>query len=179
MNSLRPVLIAVLVVTEVALWQWRMVLAHRGRRVNAMLLGFIGAVLQITAITQVVTDVHDLLSVAAYAGGVGFGVLFGIIAGERLTPGRLEVTIVSTLVELSEYLWRRGWAVTAQQAHNQNGPVVTVHIEIERRDEAQLWDDMMRIDPLARWTAKDVRTGTFRNPEEGVSPTRVASATAP
>jgi hypothetical protein len=36
-----------------------MVIAHRGSRVSAMLLGIIGAVLQITAITQVVADVSD------------------------------------------------------------------------------------------------------------------------
>jgi hypothetical protein len=54
MDAYRPLLIAGLVVTEVAIWQWRMVIAHRGSRVSAMLLGIVGAVLQITAITQVV-----------------------------------------------------------------------------------------------------------------------------
>jgi hypothetical protein len=57
MDALRPLLIAGLVVTEVAIWQWRMIIAHRGSRVSAMLLGIVGAVLQITAITQVVADV--------------------------------------------------------------------------------------------------------------------------
>ena len=57
MDAYRPLLIAGLVVTEVAIWQWRMVIAHRGSRVSAMLLGIVGAVLQITAITQVVADV--------------------------------------------------------------------------------------------------------------------------
>jgi uncharacterized membrane protein YiaA len=59
MDALRPLLIGGLVVTEVAIWQWRMVIAHRGSRVSAMLLGIVGAVLQITAITQVVADVSD------------------------------------------------------------------------------------------------------------------------
>ena len=82
----RPLLIAGLVLTEVGLWQWRMVLAARGSRANAVLLGALGAVLQITAITQVVTNVNDPLSVAAYAAGVGLGVLLGLVAGDRLTP---------------------------------------------------------------------------------------------
>src|SRR4051812_10968219 len=89
----RPLLIGALVITEVALWQWRTFIAHRGGRAAATLLGVVGAALQITAITQVMADVHDVLSVLAYAGGVGCGVLFGIVASERLTPGRLEVTI--------------------------------------------------------------------------------------
>ena len=62
----RPLLIAVLVLTEVGLWQWRMVLAARNQRPGAVLLGGLGAVLQITAITQVVTSVGDPLSVGAY-----------------------------------------------------------------------------------------------------------------
>src|SRR4029077_4643173 len=33
MDAYRPLLIAGLVVTEVAIWQWRMVIAHRGSRV--------------------------------------------------------------------------------------------------------------------------------------------------
>ena len=35
----RPLLIAVLVLTEVGLWQWRMVLAARNNRLGAVLLG--------------------------------------------------------------------------------------------------------------------------------------------
>jgi hypothetical protein len=42
----------------------------------ALLLGTLGALLQITAISQVVTNVDDPLSVGAYAVGVGGGVLF-------------------------------------------------------------------------------------------------------
>jgi uncharacterized protein YebE (UPF0316 family) len=93
MEALRPLLIAGLVITEVTIWQWRMVIAHRGQRTTALLLGVVGAALQITAIAQVIAGVHDPLSVAAYAGGVGCGVLLGIVAGERLTPGAVAVTI--------------------------------------------------------------------------------------
>ncbi len=57
MSIVRPLLIAMLVLTEVGLWQWRMVIAARGSRSSAMLLGTLGALLQITAISQVVTNV--------------------------------------------------------------------------------------------------------------------------
>jgi hypothetical protein len=117
MEALRPLLIAGLVLTEVGIWQWRMVIAHRGSRATAMLLGVIGAVLQITAITQVVAGVHDPLSIAAYAGGVGFGVLFGLVAGDRLTPGAVGVTIVTSCEQLARRLWELGWPATAQPGH--------------------------------------------------------------
>ena len=107
MDAYRPLLIAGLVVTEVAIWQWRMVIAHRGSRVSAMLLGIIGAVLQITAITQVVADVSDPAGVVAYAVGVGFGVLLGLVAGEKFTPGMIGVTIVTKDPHLARSLWDR------------------------------------------------------------------------
>ena len=158
MHEFRPLLIAVLVVTEVAIWQWRMVIAHRGRRVTAMVLGFFGATFQITAISQVVADVHDILSIAAYAGGVGCGVLFGIVAGERLTPGRLEVSIVTTVPTCAEGLWRRGWTAVAHASHSEHGPVTTVHVEVDRRDALQLHHDARDLDPFARWVAKEIRS---------------------
>jgi hypothetical protein len=38
MSTIRPLLIAALVMTEVGLWQWRIVVATRGNRASAMLL---------------------------------------------------------------------------------------------------------------------------------------------
>ena len=157
MDALHPLLIAGLVVTEVAIWQWRMVIAHRGRRVSAMLLGIIGAVLQITAITQVVADVSDPVSIIAYATGVGFGVLFGLVAGERFTPGMISVTIITEAPHLAPDLWGQGWPVTAQSGHTENGLVTILSVPVTRRDEARLRRDVQSITPDAVWTTKDLR----------------------
>ncbi|MBV9292278.1 MAG: hypothetical protein JO222_07500 [Frankiales bacterium] len=157
MDRYRPVLIGVLVLTEVAIWQWRMVIAHRGRRTTAFVLGVIGAALQITAISQVVADIHDVVSIAAYAAGVGCGVLFGLIAGERLTPGRLEVSIISDVPSLTEHLWLYGWPATAVPAHSERGPVIAVAVEVERSQEQLLREHTANIDPRARVLSKEIR----------------------
>ncbi len=67
----RPLLIMLLVLTEVGLWQWRVLLTGRGARALPAVLGMIGAVLQITAIAQVVAYVHDPLTVAVALGWPG------------------------------------------------------------------------------------------------------------
>jgi uncharacterized protein YebE (UPF0316 family) len=157
MEDLRPLLIAGLVVTEVAIWQWRMIIAHRGSRVSAMLLGIVGAVLQITAITQVVADVSDPAGIIAYAVGVGFGVLLGLVAGERLTPGMIGVTIVTQAPHLARSLWDRGWPVTAQSGHAENGPVTILSVPVNRRDEASLHRDVQGMAPDAVCTTRDLR----------------------
>ena len=158
MDAYRPLLIAGLVVTEVAIWQWRMVIAHRGSRVSAMLLGIIGAVLQITAITQVVADVSDPVGVIAYAIGVGFGVLLGLVAGEKLTPGMIGVTIVTKDPHLARTLWDRDWPVTAQSGRAERGPVTILSVPVNRRDEARLHRDVQSIAPDAICTTRDLRT---------------------
>jgi uncharacterized protein YebE (UPF0316 family) len=157
MDAFRPLLIAGLVVTEVAIWQWRMVIAHRGSRVNAMLLGIVGAVLQITAITQVVADVSDPAGIIAYAVGVGFGVLLGLVAGERLTPGMIGVTIVTKAPHLARSLWDQGWPVTAQSGRAEDGPVTILSVPVNRRDEARLHRDVQSIAPDAVCTTRDLR----------------------
>ena len=157
MDAYRPLLIAGLVVTEVAIWQWRMVIAHRGSRVSAMLLGIIGAVLQITAITQVVADVSDPVGVIAYAVGVGFGVLLGLVAGENFTPGMIGVTIVTKDPHLARSLWDRGWPVTAQSGRGESGPVTVLSVPVDRRDETRLHGDVQRIAPDAVCTTRDLR----------------------
>ncbi len=128
MDAYRPLLIAGLVVTEVAIWQWRMVIAHRGSRVSA------------------------------YAVGVGFGVLLGLVAGERFTPGMIGVTIVTKEPDLARSLWDRGWPVTAQSGHAENGPVTILSVPVNRRDEARLHRDVQSIAPDAICTTRDLRT---------------------
>jgi uncharacterized protein YebE (UPF0316 family) len=157
MDAYRPLLIAGLVVTEVAIWQWRMVIAHRGSRVSAMLLGIIGAVLQITAITQVVADVSDPAGVIAYAVGVGFGVLIGLVAGEKFTPGMIGVTIVTEDPYLARSLWDRDWPMTAQSGRGESGPVTVLSVPVNRRDEARLHRDVQSIAPDAVCTTRDLR----------------------
>ncbi|MEX5716917.1 DUF5698 domain-containing protein [Geodermatophilus maliterrae] len=153
----RPLLIAGLVVTEVALWQWRMVVAARGHRTGAFALGAVGAVLQITAITQVVSGVSDPLSVTAYAVGVGAGVLLGMLAGDRFSPGAVRMTIVTPEDDVAEALWSRGWPVTVQEGQGATGPLTVLSVAVERRHEARLHRDLAVLAPDASWVTDDLR----------------------
>ncbi|MGD9530325.1 DUF5698 domain-containing protein [Pseudonocardia sp.] len=163
MATYRPLLIAALVLTEVGLWQWRVLIAARGGRAGAVALGAVGAVLQITAISQVVTNVDDPLSVGAYAAGVALGVLAGLVAGDRITPGSIGVTVVSGSASLAEGLWARGWPVTAQHGHGAHGPVTVVSVAISRRCESRLHRDVVELAPDATWAAEEHRPRPARH----------------
>ena len=156
-DILRPLLITALVVVEVGLWQWRVVIASRGSRSGPVALGALGAVLQITAISQVVMNVTDPLSVAAYATGVGAGVLLGLLAGDRLSPGSIGVTVVTDNPDLVDELWARGWPATSQPGCGENGPVTVLSVVINRRHESRLHRDVAELAPDALWSAEDQR----------------------
>ena len=76
----QPVLIAVLVVLEVAVWQVRVALATRGRKQAAAGLGAVNAVMSVVALGQVVTHLDRPANVAGYAIGVALGVYGSHIA---------------------------------------------------------------------------------------------------
>ena len=170
-------LIAVLVLTEVGLWQWRMVLAARGHRLGAVLLGGVGAILQITAITQVVTNVGDPLSVGAYAVGVGLGVLAGLVAGERLTPGTIGVTITTTAPDVAAGMWAQGWPAIAYVGRDENGPVTVLFVPIDRRHEACLHRDVARMAPGAGWSSEELRERPARPSPASTAPVTDARLT--
>jgi uncharacterized protein YebE (UPF0316 family) len=153
MDVSRPLMILGLVMAEVGLWQWRMIIAARGRRALAMLLGAVGATLQITAISQVVTNLDDPLSVTAYAAGVGVGVVAGLVVGDLVTPGTIGVTVITSSPGLAQGLWELGWPATIQAGRRHDGPVDIVFVAINRRQEPALHKDVGLLAPDAHWSA--------------------------
>lgn len=159
-SMIRPLMIAGLVLAEVGLWQWRMVIAYRGKRAIAVGLGAVGAILQITAISQVVAYVNDPLSVGAYAVGVGLGILVGLVVGDRFSPGAVDVTIVTTAPAVARRLWELGWPATVQAGEGQHGPVTVLNVAIDRRHEARLQRDIARVAPDASWSSAEANVST-------------------
>ena len=78
--------------------------------------------------------------------------LLGLIAGDRLTPGTIGVTVVTPQPDVAAGLWSRGWPVTAHEAVGANGPVTVLFVRINRRYEARLHRDVARLAPEAVWS---------------------------
>lgn len=149
---LRPLLIAALVLTEVGLWQWRMFLAARGQLGPAVTLGAVGACLQVTAIGQVVTNLNDPLSIAAYAAGVGGGVLLGCLVSERLSRGRVRLEVIGSSPELPEDLRARGWLATGGLLDGQ-----PLYVTADRRQLGVLERELTSLAPGTAWVVSELR----------------------
>jgi uncharacterized protein YebE (UPF0316 family) len=122
-----------------------------------MFVGAFGAVLQITAISQVVANLHDPFSVGAYAIGVGIGVLLGLVVGDLVTPGEIGVRIITTVPDVAAGLWDRGWPVTVQVGYGEDGPVTVLFVAISRRHESRLQRDVAGLAPQAFCSIEDLR----------------------
>jgi len=156
---LRPLAITMLVLIEVGLWQWRTLLTAHGSVVLPTGLGMLGALLQITAIAQVVTNVHDPLTVAAYALGVGGGIAVGVIVGERLSPAAIGIRLTTADVGLDAALRCRGWPVTAHSGRDDTGPIQVLLIVVSEQCRVALLADIEELAPAASLTTQAFRPG--------------------
>jgi uncharacterized protein YebE (UPF0316 family) len=88
---LQPLVIAVLMVVEVAVFQLRVALAGKGRKRIAAGLGATNALISVAALGQVLTNLDRPANIAGYAVGVAAGVYLGAALDERIgawTAGR-------------------------------------------------------------------------------------------
>jgi uncharacterized protein YebE (UPF0316 family) len=152
-----PLVIMALVLFEVALWQWRVAITMRGNSLGGALLGFVGALVQITVIAQVVQDVTDVANVVAYASGVAIGVFVGCVVDGRLSVREVTVRVFAPAdPELVPELRARGWPVTATRGNGHDGPVDVLYLAIDQRTTARLEHELHALAPSACWTIERV-----------------------
>ena len=145
--------IMALVLTEVALWQWRVAITMRGKVLGGVVLALVGAVIQVTAIARVVQDLGDVAKIAGYAAGVGIGVLLGCLIDRHVSVWNVLVRVFApadpTLVPA---LRAGGWPVTATAGDGHEGPVAVLYLAIDRRHTADLERELRARAPGACWT---------------------------
>jgi uncharacterized protein YebE (UPF0316 family) len=154
---MEAILIMMLVLFEVALWQWRVAITVRGNLAGGVLLGLIGAVVQVTAISRVVDDMGDVAKVAGYAVGVGIGVLVGCLIDRRLSAWNASVRVFAPGGTTLDCVLRDlGWPVTATSARGHQGPVDVLYIAIDQRRTGELERVLRSLAPDASWTIERI-----------------------
>src|SRR5215212_1454588 len=138
----QPVLIAGMVVLEVAVWQVRVALATRGRkRVNA--------VLSVVALGQVVTNLDRPANVAGYAVGVALGVYLGVVADGRFAGDPVEhrVVVPGDGSGPAGELRARGWPVTTHPAVGLGGAATVLFVVVDPGRTAEVERDLGLLAP--------------------------------
>ena len=161
--AVQPIVIAVLVVLEVAVWQVRVALATRGRKRIAAALGAVNAVISVVALGQVVTNLDRPANVVGYAIGVAVGVYLGVVADGRFAgdPVEYRVVLSGDGVASAAELRARGWPVTVQHAVGLTGPATVLAVAVDAGRTTEVERDLERYAPGGFRTSSRLRSATW------------------
>jgi uncharacterized protein YebE (UPF0316 family) len=81
---------------DVSLGTVRLLMIGRGQRKIAPLLGFVEVTIWVVAISQVISNLDNIVNVLAYSGGFAAGTLVGMWIEDRLPLGYVGISIFST-----------------------------------------------------------------------------------
>lgn len=153
-------LIFMLRVGDMTLDTVRVLFVVRGKKKLAWVLGFFQAIIFVVAISQVLTNLTNILNVLGYASGFATGNVIGMLIEERLAIGHIHLTIVSPAhgTALAEKLRAQGFAVTEISGRGLNGMVALLHVDVMRRRIDEVETITLEEDPEAFITAEELRT---------------------
>jgi len=161
--SLPPLLIALSIfllrVVDMSLDTIRVLFVVRGRKLLAWVLGFFQSAVFIVAISSVLINKQNFLTILAYAAGFATGNVVGMLIEERLAVGHIHLSIVSPArgVGIAEMLREQGYAVTELSARGLQGMVTLLHVDVMRKQLEAVEKLVREVDPEAFVTAEDVR----------------------
>ena len=146
-------------ITDMSLDTLRMLYVVRGRKGIAWLLGFCQSAVFVIAITRVLSNMSNPVTILGYAAGFATGNVLGMVVEERLAVGHIQLQIVSQKhgVALAKALRERGYGVTEISARGKDGVVRLLTASVLRKDLAHARRIVHETDEDAFMTSEDVR----------------------
>ena len=146
-------------IIDMSLDTLRMLFVMRGRKEIAWGLGFCQSVVFVLAITRVLSDLSNPLTVFGYAAGFATGNVVGMTIEERLAVGHIQLQIISKRrgTGLARALRDAGYGVTEISARGRDGNVRLLSVSALRKDLANARQIVHETDEEAVITSEDVR----------------------
>ncbi len=146
-------------IMDMSLDTLRMLFVVRGRKSIAWGLGFCQSAVFVIAITKVLSNLSNPLTVLGYAAGFATGNVIGMLVEERLAIGHIQLQIISRRhgVLLAKVLREAGYGVTEISARGKDGTVRLLNASVLRRDLARARHIVHETDEEAFMTSEDVR----------------------
>ncbi len=156
---LAALLIFCLRITDMSLDTLRVLFVVRGRKPIAWALGFFQSAVYVIAITKVLSNLGNPLTILGYAAGFATGNVLGMFVEERLAVGHVQIQVVSRRrgVALAKALRQGGFGVTEIPAKGRDGTVRLLTASVLRRDLAHAKQIVHETDADAFVTSEDVR----------------------
>lgn len=157
---LGAVLIFCLRLTDVSMGTVRILMAVRGRRVLAGLIGFFEVTIFLVAISQVITNIGNWWNVLAYAAGFATGTIVGMTIENKLAIGLAEVNIISMGMgaQIAEGLREDGYGATEFLGVGQKNVVDMVRTVVRRREVPAVMATTSAVDDQAFVTVQEMQS---------------------
>lgn len=151
--------IFILRVMDMSLDTIRLLFVVRGKKTLAWVLGFFQAAIFVVAISSVLTNLDNLLTVIGYSAGFATGNVVGMLIEERLAIGHMLVTIISPTRgnAIADQLREAGYAVTEISGRGRDGTVTVLHCSVLRKSVDRVETVVLEADPEAFVTSGDLR----------------------
>lgn len=159
---LEPLVVLVLVITEVAVWQLRVAVATRGHKGAAALLGAVNAGLSVVALALVVNHLDRPWNAAGYAAGVAAGVYLGVLLDQRLARESLEfrILVAGDAEGAANRLRERGWPVVRHVVEGDDGQASVLVVVVGPGLAPRFTEDLDRIVPDGFRTSSRLRSAS-------------------
>lgn len=138
----------------------RILMAVRGRRLLASLMGFVEVIVFLVAISEVVTNIGNWWNVLAYAGGFALGTVLGVTIENKLAIGLAEINVISMGkgTEIAEALREQGYGATEFLGAGQANIVDMVRTVVRRREVPSVMALTRDVDEEAFVTVSDTKS---------------------
>ena len=161
-----PLFIFLFRIVDVSCDTMRVILAVRGKRVVAGILGFFQALIWIFAVGTAIRHLDSLPHVFGYAAGFAMGTFIGITIEQAVAYGLATIRIVSMRggVEIAAALRDAGYGATEFPGYGRDGQVEIVNSVVRRSQVADVVAIVERWDPDAFVTVEEprvLRGGSF------------------
>jgi len=145
---------------DVSMGTVRILMALRGRRMIAALIGFFEVAIYLVAIGQVITNIGNWWNIVAYAGGFSAGTIVGITIEKKLAIGLAEVNIISmgAGTKIAEALRDDGYGATEFLGAGHSHMVDMVRTVVRRKEVPSVIARSISIDDKAFVTVQEMRT---------------------
>ena len=155
-----PLVIFGMRIVDVSLSTVRVLLAVRGVKMVAPVIGFFEVLLWIFAVGTAINHLDSPLHLIGYAGGFATGTYVGLMIEEKIALGWALVRVVSQHggVELAEALRERGFGVTELAGQGRDGRVEILYAALRRRDLPAVFEEVDIWDPEAFVTVEQPRS---------------------
>jgi uncharacterized protein YebE (UPF0316 family) len=152
-------LIFCLRLVDVSLGTVRLLMIGRGQRKIAPLLGFVEVTIWVIAISQVITNLDNIINILAYSGGFAAGTLVGMWIEDKLPLGHVGISIVSTTQgqEIARKLRQADYGVTELIGSGRSGVVNLITTIVPRKDVKDVLQLVNQTDPKSFIAVDDMK----------------------